>query len=151
VHLIYKIGLVSLATSLFAYYGKVEPINSYTIKSDVSGKVVDVNRSAVATNYKDVVIKIDKDQDEINLKNYENQVKNLESILDSQLDIMKRKKAIYKSYKNLKSKSSYDKNLKFFDYQNSLISYNQTRSSWFNSVSNRNFNCSILRRNFKIY
>jgi len=132
VHLIYKLGLVSVATSLFAYYGKVEPIDTYTIKSDISGKVVEVNKSSVATNYKGVVIKIDDYQDRINLKNYEIQVKNLKEILNSQLEILKRKKAIYESYKNLKSKSSYEKNLKFFDYQNSLIAYNQTK----NSISN---------------
>jgi len=132
VHLIYKIGLVSIATSLFAYYGKVEPINSYVIKSDITGKVVDVNRSSIATNYKGVVIRIDDYQDKINLKNYQKQIKNLREILESQFDIMKRKKEIYESYKNLKSKSSYEKNLKFFDYQNSLIAYNQTK----NNISN---------------
>jgi hypothetical protein len=132
VHLIYKIGLVSIATSLFAYYGKVEPINTYTIKSDISGKVVDVNRSAVATNYNGIVIKIDDYKDRINLKNYENQVKNLENILKFQKENMLKKKRTYETYNKLKSKSQYEKDLKFYDYSASVIAYNQTK----NSISN---------------
>ena len=59
-HLIYKILISSLMVTLsFGYYSKVEPINSYVIKSDITGKVVDVNRSAVATIYSGIVIKID--------------------------------------------------------------------------------------------
>jgi hypothetical protein len=136
VRLIYKILIISLiVTFSFGYYAKVEPINSYVIKSDVSGKVVDINRSAVATNYKGVVIKVDSYKDRVNLKNYQNQVKNLKDILKVQKEIMLRKKATYKSYKNLKSKSSYEKNLKFYDYANSLIIYNQTKNSILNLES----------------
>jgi hypothetical protein len=141
VHLIYKLGLVSIATSLFAYYAKVEPINTYTIKSDVTGKVVDVNRSAVATNYKGVVIKIDDYKDRIKLKNYKNQIKNLKKILKAQKEIMLRKKLTYETYKSLKSKSAYDKDLKFYDYANSIIAYNQTK----NSISNLEAQIATLK------
>jgi CYTH domain-containing protein len=142
VHLIYRFLIISLAfTFSFAYYAKVEPIESYVIKSDVSGKVIDVNRSAVATNYKGVVIKVDSYQDEVNLKNYQNQVKNLRNILKAQKEIMLRKKATYESYKKLKSKSTYEKNLKFYEYANSLIAYNQTK----NSISNLKAKMATLK------
>jgi len=130
VRLIYS----SLLTSslLFGYYGKVEPYQIYNIKSDISGKVVDVNKSAEATNYNGVVIKIDDYQNRIDLKNYQIQLKNLENIEKSQEAIVKRKKRIYEIYKTLKTKSQNDKDLKFYDYQNSLITLNQTK----NSISN---------------
>jgi len=130
VHLIYKIGLISLTTTLFAsYYAKVEPIESYNIKADISGKVLDVNRSAISTNYKGIVIKIDDYQDRINLKSAEVKLKILKNILSSQKEILKRKKRIYETYQKLSSKSQNEKDLKFFDYQNSLIAYNQTKSN----------------------
>jgi CYTH domain-containing protein len=142
VHLIYKILISSLiVTFSFGYYAKVEPINSYTIKSDITGKVIDVNRSAVSTNYKGVVIKVDSYKDDVNLKNYQNQVKNLKEILKVQKETMLRKKDTYKTYKKLKSKSTYDKDLKFYDYSNSVIAYNQTK----NSISNLEAQIATLK------
>ena len=59
-HLIYKIIGISICSLAFGYYGKIEPIESYNIRSDINGKVIEVNKTAEATNYKGVVIKIDK-------------------------------------------------------------------------------------------
>jgi len=131
VHLISKIVLInSLVTTLFAsYYAKVEPVETYIIKSDVSGKVVEVNKSAISTNYKGIVVKIDDYQDKVNLINIENKLEILKTILSSQKEILKRKKRVYETYKKLTSKSQNEKDLKFFDYKNALISYNQTRSN----------------------
>jgi hypothetical protein len=43
VHLIFSIFLfINLA---FGYYAKVEPIQVYNIKSDISGKIIDINKS----------------------------------------------------------------------------------------------------------
>jgi len=125
---------ISLLTSslLFGYYGKVEPINTYNIKSDVSGKVIEVNKSAEATNYKGIIIKIDDYQNKIDLKNLQTQLSNLKNIQKSQEEILKRKKRIYEIYKTLKTKSQIDKDNKFFDYKNSLIALNQTK----NTISN---------------
>jgi len=130
VRLIYSSLLAS--SLLFGYYAKVEPYQTYNIKSDISGKVIDVNKSAEGTQYKGIVIKIDDYQNKIDLKNLETQVKNLKNILKSQKEILKRKKRIYEIYKNLKTKSQNDKDLKFYDYQNSVIALNQTK----NNISN---------------
>jgi hypothetical protein len=130
-----------MVTLSFGYYSKVEPINSYVIKSDITGKVVDVNRSAVATNYRGIVIKIDDYKDKIDLKNDENQLQNLKKILKTEKENMLRKKTTYEIYKNLKSKSIYEKNLKFYDYSSSLITYNQTK----NSISNLEAQIATLK------
>ena len=117
---------------LFGYYGKVEPFQTYNIKSDVSGKVIDVNKSSEGTNYKGIVIKIDDYQNRIDLQNLQNQLKNYKSILSSQQEIVDKKYKTYQIYKTLKTKSQIDKDLKFYDYQNSLIALNQTK----NTISN---------------
>jgi len=128
-----KVYISLIASSLlFGYYGKVEPYETYNIKADVSGKVIDVNKSAEATSYKGIVIKIDDYQNKVDLKNLKNQLKNLETILQAQKEILEKKKKTYEIYKNLKTKSQMDKDLKFYDYQNSLITYNQTK----NNISN---------------
>jgi multidrug resistance efflux pump len=128
-----KVYISLIAGSLlFGYYGKVEPYQTYNIKSDVSGKVVEVNKSAEATNYKGIVIQIDDYQNKIDLKNLKIQLKNFQNILKSQTEIMNKKKKTYEIYKTLKTKSEFDKDLKFYDYQNSLIALNQTK----NTISN---------------
>jgi len=125
---------ISLLVSnlLFGYYGKVEPYQTYNIKSDVSGKVVDVNKSVEGKNFDGIVIKIDDYQNRVDLQNLETQLQNLEIIKLSQEEILKRKKRNYEIYKTLKTKSQFDKDNKFFDYQNSLIVLNQTK----NNISN---------------
>ena len=117
---------------LFGYYGKVEPYETYKIKSDVSGKIIEVNKSAEATNYQGIVIKIDDYQNRVDLKNSENQLKNFEIIKKAQEEILRKKKKTYEIYKTLKTKSKIDKDIKFYDYQNSLITLNQTK----NTISN---------------
>ena len=144
-HLIYKIIGISICSLAFGYYGKIEPIESYNIKSDINGKVIEVNKTAEATNYKGVVIKIDKYQDEVNLKNLKNQLNNFNLILDSQKQILKKKKGIFETYNRLDSKSKFEKDLKFLDYQNSLILVNQTK----NTISNLKAQIEVLKDKIK--
>jgi len=125
------ISLIS-SSLLFAYYGKVEPYQVYNIKADVSGKVIEVNKTAESTEYKGIVIRIDDYQNRIDLINLKNQIKNFEAIKKSQEEILKRKKRIYDVYKRLKTKSQIEKDNKFFDYQNSLIALNQTKNTILN-------------------
>jgi len=128
---------------LFGYYGKVEPYQTYNIKADVSGKVIDVNKSAEGMNYKGIVIKIDSYKDKIDLKNLKTQLYNFSHILSSQREILKRKKKLYQIYKNLKTKSQLDKDLKFYDYQNSIIAVNQTK----NTIANLKAQIATLKDN----
>ena len=128
-----KVYMSLLASSLlFGYYGKVEPYQVYNIKSDVSGKVIEVNKSSEATKYKGIVVKIDDYQNKIDLKNLKTQLNNFENIKSAQQQIVDKKRKIYEVYKTLKTKSQIEKDTKFFDYQNSLIALNQTK----NTISN---------------
>ena len=61
---------------LFGYYGKIEPFQEYIIKADISGKVVEVNKSCEAKKCKNIIIKIDDYQDKIDLKNLTTQLQN---------------------------------------------------------------------------
>ncbi len=128
-HLIFSLFLV---TFVFGYYAKVEPFEVFNIKSDIVGKVIYVDKDCEAKKCKNVVIKVDKYQDELELKNLQTQLKNFQLILQSQESILKRKKATYEIYKNLTTKSQFDKDLKFYDYQNFIIAISQTK----NSISN---------------
>ena len=140
-HLIYKLFGISVCSLAFGYYGKVEPINIYNIKSEINGKVIEVNKTAVATNYKGIVIKIDKYQDEVNLKNLQTQLSNLRNILMAQKKILEKKKNIFNTYNRLSSKSQFEKDIKFLDYQNILILVNQTK----NTISNLEAQIKILK------
>jgi len=114
---------------LFGFYGKVEPYQIYNIKSDVTGKVIEVNKSAEGKVAKGIVIKIDDYQNRIDLNNLRTQLKNLKIVQKSQEEIMKIKEKIYSVYKKLKTKSQFDKDNKFFDYQNSKITFFQTNNT----------------------
>lgn len=85
------------------YYAKLNPINTYTIKSSVSGKVVYVNNeieSKKANN--NTILKIDSKVDEINLKQSKIKLSNLKETLKIQKNILE-------SYKKISSKSKFDK------------------------------------------
>jgi len=127
------ISVSVLASSIvFGYYGKVEPYQTYNIKADVSGKVIDVNKTAEGRKYNGIVIKIDDLQNKIDLKNLQTQLKHLENIVQAQKKIVEKKKKTYEIYKILKTKSQIEKDNKFYDYENSLIALNQTQ----NNISN---------------
>ena len=97
--------LIALGTMGFAseYYAKLNPINTYTVKSSVSGKVVYVNNdieSKIANN--ETIIKIDSKIDAVSLKQSQIKLANLQETLKIQKDILK-------SYQKISSKSKYDK------------------------------------------
>ncbi len=102
---------------LFAYEAKVEPFEIYKIKSSVGGEVVKAFKDLEAKNVKNrEIVKIDDRQNLIDLKNLQAQVKILNEEIKNQRAIVKRKKDIYEKYKNLKTKSQSEKDMKFYDY-----------------------------------
>ena len=121
--------LIFLSSFLFGFYGKVEPYRTFLIKSDVSGKVVEVNKSCEGGFCKGVVIQIDDYQNRLDLKNLENQLITMKKILESEKLIVERKRKNFQIFNKLKTKSQFEKDNKFFDYQNSLISLYQTKNS----------------------
>ncbi|WP_456488138.1 hypothetical protein [Caminibacter pacificus] len=106
---------------LFGYDAKVEPYEVYKIKAPQSGEVLVSNKnleSKFVTNK--LIVKIDDTKDKINLQNLKNQIAFLKEEIKNQEQIVKRKKSIYERYKNLKTKSQEQKDLKFYDYMGAL-------------------------------
>jgi len=99
------IAIILLGTVGYAseYYAKLNPINTYNIKSSVSGKVIYINdkiESTLANN--NTIVQIDAKIDEISLTQSKIKLKNLKETLKIQKNILK-------SYQKVSSKSKYDK------------------------------------------
>lgn len=95
-----------LATSLFAkeYYAKLEPIESYQIKSAVSGKVVYVNEDmeGKVVPKGTIMVRIDKKVNEIDLKSSEGKLELTE-------EIIRIEKSNYNKLLKISTKSDYEK------------------------------------------
>jgi TfoX/Sxy family transcriptional regulator of competence genes len=99
------LAIILLSTIGYAsdYYAKLNPINTYTIKSSVSGKVIYVNDKIEAkVSNNNTIIKIDSKVDEISLKQSKIKLQNLQETLKIQKNILK-------SYQKISSKSKFDK------------------------------------------
>jgi len=95
--------LVSSTLLASEYYAKLNPINTYTVKSAVSGKVIFVNteiKSKKAEN--SIIVKIDSTVNVEDLKQSQIKLKNLKEIL-------KIEQGTLKSFKKVSSKSKFDK------------------------------------------
>ena len=126
-----------IATLLFAYDAKVDPFDTYKIKSAVSGAVVRVYKNLEAKNITATIVKIDDKQNLIDLKNLQSQVKILKDEIINQQAIVKRKEKTYLIYKKLKTKSKTEKDLKFFDYlnaKNQLLNLKSQQNSTLASI-----------------
>lgn len=99
------------------YFAKLNPINTYNVKSSVSGQVVYINNqieSQQANN--STIIKIDAEIDKENLKQSQIKLDNLKAIL-------KIEKGILKSFQKVSSKSQFDKDnqkVKIFNISSSI-------------------------------
>jgi hypothetical protein len=99
------VTLVLLSSIGFAseYYAKLNPVNTYNIKSAVNGQIVYVNseiESNTATN--NIIVKIDSTIDNEDLKQSTIKHKNLKEILAIE-------KGTLESYKKVSSKSKFEK------------------------------------------
>jgi len=111
--------IVLLAVFLFGYDAKVEPFEVYDIKAPTSGEVVFANKNLESKSVKNqLAVKIDDTKDKISLENINSQIALINSQIKNQELVVKRKFEIYKRYKNLKTKSLEQKDMKFFDYIN---------------------------------
>jgi hypothetical protein len=101
--ILYTLLLVSSILKANEYYAKVEPINTYNVKSSVSGKIIYVNESQESKSViKETIVKIDDAVNQIDLKQSKLKLKNLEEIL-------KLEKSTLKSFNRVSSKSRFDK------------------------------------------
>jgi hypothetical protein len=115
--------IIFLATLLFAYDARVIPFDEYDVKAAVSGKVIFADKNLEAKNLKNkTVVKLDDYQEKVDINNTKMQINILKQEIENQKAIVKRKRETYLKYKNLKTKSQVEKDLKFYDY---MASYNQ--------------------------
>ena len=105
------------AVFLYSYSAKVEPFEVYKIKSAVNGSVV-FYKKAEANLFKGLLVKIDDNNEKIELENLKTQANLLKEEIKNQEEIVKRKYDTYKRYQKLKTKSVEEKNMKFYDYIN---------------------------------
>lgn len=98
-------SLLIVSASLLAneFYAKIEPLETYTIKSSVNGKIIKAYESLEGKFVvKDSIIEIDNQLNTIDLKNTQEKLQTLKSILEIEEEILK-------SYEKVSSKSKYDK------------------------------------------
>ena len=144
--------IVLLTVILFAYDAKVEPYEVYKIKAAASGEVVYANKKAESKLLDNVlIVKIDDTKDKINLRNLNSQIELLKSQIKNQQEIVNRKLAIYKRYKNLRTKSQEQKDMKFFDYVNAKNALLNLKTQLANLIAQRDSTLdTINKKNIKV-
>lgn len=98
-------SLLVSGSLLFAteYYSKIEPVNTYKIKSAVSGKVTFVNKSFESQTVKNsTIVRLDSKVNKIDLEQSLLKLNSLKSILSIE-------KGTLESFKKVSSKSKFDK------------------------------------------
>ena len=113
-NLIFAISVVLNASE---YYAKIEPLQTYNIKSAVNGKVVYVNDKleGQSTN-SDIIVKLDSKIDKADLKYTKSKIQTLNKIITIE-------KKTFSKFKKIRSKSQLDKdnqNIKILNIQNQL-------------------------------
>ncbi|WP_024790586.1 MULTISPECIES: hypothetical protein [unclassified Lebetimonas] len=115
--------LIFLASILLAYDAKVLPFDEFDIKASVSGEVIFADKNFEAENVNNkTIVKLDDYQEKVNKTNLKTQIKLLKNEIKKTKEALKRKEKTYLKYKDLKTKSQIEKDLKFYDYINT---YNQ--------------------------
>jgi hypothetical protein len=130
---------VAISTGLFAntYYSKLEPVETYTIKSDISGKVLFSDIAKEGTYVKDAkLVQIDDALNRKNLKSVNEKIAYLQTILTISLANLKNLEEVeaikedrYKKYLSLTTKSAFDKEnelITFITSQNQTLSLKQS-------------------------
>ncbi len=105
------------------YYAKVEPIDIYTIASNIQGEVLFANENLIGKKLgKEAFIRIDAKTDEADLKALEAKAASLEEMIEADKEMVrnlqesvKLKKENYESIKDLSVKSKTQKDAVYFD------------------------------------
>jgi len=115
--ILYTLLLVGSVINASEYYAKLEPSNTYNIKSSVSGKVIYVNKAQESKSVlSETIVKIDDKVNKIDLEQSKLKLKNLE-------EIVKLEKSTLKSFNRVSSKSRFDKDnqkIKILNIQSSI-------------------------------
>ncbi len=139
------------------YYAKVEPYEIRTVASNVSGQVLfaDEKREGKRLDSKPFIV-IDDELDRDELKSVETKLELLhvtldlnKALRDNYEETLRRKRINYERIKDLKIKSSVEKDTMFYDVtasQNSLISVDKEIASLKTQISDMQLRRAQLRR-----
>ncbi|NWF66415.1 MAG: hypothetical protein HXX81_02990 [Campylobacterales bacterium] len=142
------------------YYAKLEPFEKYTIKSEVSGKVIfsDISKESLEiTNQK--IIQIDDELDNIELKSTIDRV----GLLKQSIEILKEqivneeisfkiKDENYKSLKELTTKSKVQKDVEYFaliNSKNQLLNLKNQLVTLNSQLNELNYKIAVLNDRIK--
>ena len=139
---------VFLPVLLFAkeYYAKVEPVDIYTIASNVQGEVLFADENLIGKKLtKSVFIRIDSKTDKADLKAVETKIGSLERMVEADKEIVKNlqesvklRKENYESIKDLSVKSKTQKDAVYFDLiatKNQLLATKKELASFTSQIS----------------
>jgi len=139
-------GLLLLSSISFAtsYFAKVEPINSYEIKSSVSGKVIYANNSLESKTVANaLIVKIDDNVDSVDLKQSQKKLKNMQQILKLQDETLEK-------FKKVSSKSKFDKDNQRIVILNTSSTINDLKTK-IATLKDRIANKNLTQKNSYIY
>jgi len=103
--IITSILLTSVISFASEYYAKIEPIESYNIKSAVAGKITYTNSNVEGKSIQEItILKIDSKIDKIELAQTKLKLENYQNILTIEKNTLK-------SFNKVSSKSKFDKDL----------------------------------------
>ncbi|RLA81771.1 MAG: HlyD family secretion protein, partial [Epsilonproteobacteria bacterium] len=101
--IISAIIFLSVFVNATDYFAKLEPLETYNIKSAVSGQVIFTNDNIEGSiSHNSIIVTIDSEIDKIDFKQTTNKLKTLTKIITIE-------KSTLKKFKNIRSKSQLDK------------------------------------------
>jgi len=122
--------IFSQLLSASTYYSKAEPFRSYTIKSNVTGKVITANEKFEGRVSDSTIVTIDSKIDKIELAQLKRKWKIIEDSFkltrisyENMSEILKIKRENYQRVSKLKTKSQLEKDREFYDLISSENSY----------------------------
>ena len=141
------IGLLLLSSSMILaseYYAKLNPINTYDVKSAVSGQIVYVNNSIESKNATNsTIVEIDSRVNVEDLKQSQIKLKNYKAIF-------KIEQGTLESFKKVSSKSRFDKDnqrVKIFNISSNISDLETKIATLQDAISNK----TLIEKNNYIY
>ncbi len=152
------ITILLCGTILFGdvYYAKLEPLESYVIKSDVAGKIIYSDVSKEGKYVKDaLVVKIDDKTDKDDLKNSVKKLESLKKLVELKKENINNlqksyliRKRNYDRIKNLKTKSNFEKDTQLLSViaaNSSLIAAKESLISLENQIKDLEYEIFVLK------
>jgi len=142
------------------YYAKVEPINIFTLSSQVNGEVLLANEDLIGKKLQDrAYIVIDDTLDKKDLHSTNQKIESLKKMIEADKNIInnleesvQRKKQNYSSIKNLSVKSKIQKDNVYFDListQNQLLNTKKELQNYHSQLADLLYKKAVLEKSIK--